>query len=154
MPLEIAGTSKAIVPAHRARSAKIGRASADIAPGEHVHSHNLATSLSGLEAYAYAPAAPAALPRPEATFQGYRRRNGRVGTRNEIWILCTVGCVTRTAQRIAAEADRRFKDRVDGVHALTHPFGCSQLGDDLSATRKMIAALDRAFGKLSSRVDR
>jgi altronate hydrolase len=119
----------------------IGHATADIAPGDHVHSHNLATSLSGLEAYAYAPAAAEPLPRLEATFQGYRRANGRVGTRNEIWILCTVGCVSRTAQRIAAEADRRFKGRVDGVYALTHPFGCSQLGDDLSATRKMIAAL-------------
>jgi altronate hydrolase len=119
----------------------IGHATADIAPGDHVHTHNLATSLSGQEAYAYVPAASEALPRPEATFQGYRRANGRVGTRNEIWILCTVGCVARTAQRIAAEANVRFKGRVDGVHALTHPFGCSQLGDDLSATRRMIAAL-------------
>jgi altronate hydrolase len=120
----------------------IGRATADIAPGDHVHSHNLATALSGLEDYAYAPAPaePLALPEP-ATFQGYRRSNGRVGTRNEIWILCTVGCVARTAQKIAAEAERRFKGRVDGVHALTHPFGCSQLGGDLAATRTMIGAL-------------
>ncbi|HEY2357144.1 MAG TPA: altronate dehydratase family protein [Phenylobacterium sp.] len=120
----------------------IGHALADIAPGEHVHSHNLATNLSGLEDYAYAPATPETLAAAAgASFQGYRRRNGRVGTRNEIWILCTVGCVARTAQKIAAEADRRFKGRVDGVHALTHPFGCSQLGGDLAATRTMIGAL-------------
>ncbi|MGH6964932.1 MAG: UxaA family hydrolase [Phenylobacterium sp.] len=120
----------------------IGHATADIAAGDHVHTHNLATSLSGLEDYAYAPATPEPLPAPEpATFQGYRRANGRVGTRNEIWILCTVGCVARTAQKIAAEAERRFKGRVDGVHALTHPFGCSQLGSDLAATRTMIGAL-------------
>jgi altronate hydrolase len=120
----------------------IGHALSDIAPGEHVHGHNLATDLSGLEAYAYAPAAPEALPPPSpATFQGYRRSNGRVGTRNEIWILCTVGCVARTAQKIAAAANARFKGRVDGVHALTHPFGCSQLGGDLAATRTMIGAL-------------
>ena len=121
----------------------IGRATRAIAAGDHVHTHNLATALSGLEAYAYAPAAtepPPAAAEPLA-FQGYRRRNGRVGTRNEIWILCTVGCVARTAERIAAEAGRRFKGRVDGVHALTHPFGCSQLGGDLAATRAMIAAL-------------
>ena len=120
----------------------IGHATADIAAGDHVHSHNLATSLSGLEDYAYAPTRPEplALPQP-ATFQGYRRSNGRVGTRNEIWILCTVGCVARTAQKIAAEAERRFKGRVDGVHALTHPFGCSQLGGDLAATRTIIGAL-------------
>jgi altronate hydrolase len=120
----------------------IGHATADIAPGEHVHSHNLATSLSGVETYAYAPAPPEPMAAPTtATFQGYRRANGRVGTRNEIWILCTVGCVARTAQKIAAEADRRFKGRVDGVYALTHPFGCSQLGGDLAATRTMIGAL-------------
>ncbi len=119
----------------------IGHATADIAPGDHVHSHNLATSLSGLEDYAYEPVAPEVLPDTAATFQGYRRADGRVGTRNEIWILCTVGCVARTAQKIAAEADRRFRGRVDGVYALTHPFGCSQLGGDLDATRTMIGAL-------------
>jgi len=120
----------------------IGRATQAIAAGAHVHSHNLATSLSGVETYAYEPAAPEALPPAgTATFQGYRRADGRVGTRNEIWVLCTVGCVARTAQKIAAEADRRFRGRVDGVIALTHPFGCSQLGGDLDATRTMIAAL-------------
>ncbi|HEX2560512.1 altronate dehydratase family protein [Phenylobacterium sp.] len=120
----------------------IGGASADIAPGDHVHTHNLTTLLEGLESYAYQPAAAEPLPpAPARTFHGYRRRNGRVGTRNEIWILSTVGCVARTAQKIAAEADRRFRGRVDGVHALTHPFGCSQLGGDLAATRAITAAL-------------
>ncbi|HEY8572693.1 altronate dehydratase family protein [Phenylobacterium sp.] len=119
----------------------IGRATAPIAPGEHVHSHNLATALTTHEDYAYEPAARETLPPPEGTFLGYRRKSGKVGTRNEIWILCTVGCVARTAQKIAAEADRRFKGRVEGVIALTHPFGCSQLGGDLDATRTMIAAL-------------
>lgn len=120
----------------------IGRATAPIEPGDHVHVHNLATALSAHEDYVWRPAPPEALPAPDgATFQGYRRKTGRVGTRNEIWILCTVGCVARTAQRIAAEASRRFAGRVDGVFALTHPFGCSQLGGDLDATRTMIAAL-------------
>lgn len=122
----------------------IGHATQPIAAGEHVHTHNLATLLSGTESYEQGRAP--ATPRPKAdaanlTFQGYRRADGRVGTRNEIWILCTVGCVARTAQRIAEEAGRRFAGRVDGVHALTHPFGCSQLGDDLEGTRAVIAAL-------------
>lgn len=122
----------------------IGRATQAIAPGAHVHTHNLATALSGVETYAYEPAPAEALPPPSpATFQGYRRADGRVGVRNEIWVLCTVGCVARTAQKIAEAADRRFRGRVDGVHALTHPFGCSQLGGDLDATRTMIAALAR-----------
>src|SRR6185295_1179909 len=83
--------------------------------------------------------APHASIRP--TFQGYRRADGRVGTRNEIWILCTVGCVARTAERIARIGTERFAGRIDGVHAFTHPFGCSQLGDDLKNTRKVLAAL-------------
>lgn len=120
----------------------IGRATTAIEPGDHVHSHNLATALAGVEAYAYDPAPPEPLPPPSgSTFLGYRRKDGRVGTRNEIWVLCTVGCVARTAQKIAEAGDRRFHGRVDGVVALTHPFGCSQLGGDLEATRAMIAAL-------------
>lgn len=121
----------------------IGRASIDIAPGDHVHVHNLKTALEGEGAYRYQPSGLAA-PKPPAeagTFEGYRRKNGRVGTRNEIWILCTVGCVARTAQKIAEAANRRFAGRVDGVHAFTHPFGCSQLGDDLARTRTLLAAL-------------
>jgi altronate hydrolase len=119
----------------------IGAATQAIAEGEHVHSHNLATQLGGEERYAFAPSAAVTLPRTRASFRGYRRANGRVGTRNEIWILCTVGCVTRTAQRLAKMGADAFAGRVDGVHAFTHPFGCSQLGDDLDKTRKILAAL-------------
>jgi altronate hydrolase len=129
----------------------IGRATQNIAPGEHVHTHNLATALTAHEDYTYTPAAAAAAATCTAadmhasgdtsTFLGYPRRNGRVGTRNEIWVLCTVGCVARTAQRIAEIAAERLKGRIDGVYALTHPFGCSQLGDDLMHTRQILASL-------------
>jgi altronate hydrolase len=120
----------------------IGRATADIAVGDHVHVHNVETRLSGVEDFAYADAHPEPHEAPPAgTFLGYRRKNGRVGTRNEIWVLCTVGCVANTARRIAEKANARFAGRVDGVFAFPHPFGCSQLGDDLSHTRKLIAGL-------------
>lgn len=120
----------------------IGRATADLAAGEHVHSHNLATLLTGVEDYGFEPLEgdPAA-PAPAPGFRGYRRADGRVGTRNEIWILPTVGCVGRTAQKIAAIAQARHSGAVDGVHAFAHPFGCSQLGDDLGGTRAILAAL-------------
>jgi altronate hydrolase len=123
----------------------IGRALQDIAVGALVHTGNLATRLEGLNEYAYHPA-HSAMPASSAagareTFMGYRRRGGRVGTRNEIWILCTVGCVARTAERIAKIGSERFAGRVDGVHAFTHPFGCSQLGDDLARTRRVLASL-------------
>jgi len=120
----------------------IGILTAAVSAGAHVHSHNLATLLSGVEDYAWRrlPAEP--LPEsPQPGFLGYRRADGRVGTRNEIWILPTVGCVGRTAQKIAAIAHARHSGTVDGVHAFAHPFGCSQLGDDLAGTRSILAAL-------------
>lgn len=121
----------------------IGRACSDIAPGAHVHGHNLATALGAHGAYAWQPSgasAPAA-PADAEGFLGYRRADGRVGTRNEIWVIPTVGCVARTAEKIAARAAARHAGRVDGIHAFAHPFGCSQLGDDLAGTRGLLAAL-------------
>ncbi|HJV42823.1 altronate dehydratase family protein [Caulobacter sp.] len=121
----------------------IGRAVIDIAVGDHVHVHNVATRLEGVEDFTWAPARPERRDGGggDRTFDGYRRKNGRAGTRNEIWVLCTVGCVANTARRIAEKASQRFAGRVDGVYAFPHPFGCSQLGDDLAHTRKLIAAL-------------
>jgi altronate hydrolase len=123
----------------------IGRATAQIARGAHVHTHNLATLLCGVDEYRFAPRAERATSHTAEplSFMGYRRADGRVGTRNEIWILCTVGCVGRTAERIARLASDRCKGRVDGVYAFPHQFGCSQLGGDLERTRKLIAALAR-----------
>src|SRR5256885_1156632 len=119
----------------------IGAATAPIGAGEHVHTHNVETLLKGEEHYRYLPQTPSELPANNARFAGYRRADGRAGTRNEIWILPTVGCVGRTAERIAAAAHARHVPAVDGVYAFTHPFGCSQLGDDLAGTRSVLAAL-------------
>jgi altronate hydrolase len=132
----------------------IGRATQNIGAGALVHTGNLATRLEGLNEYRYEPGsavagstgarAEGAIAPPTAaadTFLGYRRHDGRVGTRNEIWILCTVGCVARTAERIARLGSAQFAGKVDGIHAFTHPFGCSQLGDDLARTRRVLASL-------------
>ena len=77
----------------------IGHATQPIAAGEWVHSHNLATDLSGELNYSYQPnpKAESRIPAQIPTFLGYRRANGRVGTRNDIWIVNTVGCVNRSA---------------------------------------------------------
>ena len=123
----------------------IGTLTQAVRAGEHVHVHNLATALGGPLDYRWEPApAGAAEPMAEAaplTFRGYRRADGRVGTRNEIWILPTVGCVARTAEKLAAIAGARHAKAVDGIHAFAHPFGCSQLGEDLDGTRRILAAL-------------
>jgi len=119
----------------------IGHATRAIVAGEHVHTHNVATSLQGSGAYLYHPAHDPAQPGAAPTFEGYVRADGRVGTRNEIWILPTVGCVARTSTKIAEISGRRAAGRVDGVHAFTHPHGCSQLSEDLDGTRRILAAL-------------
>lgn len=124
----------------------IGKATQDIHPGDHVHSHNVKTKLEGNEEYRYEPVSTApATSRTQSAqgreFMGYRRVNGKVGIRNEVWIINTVGCVNRTADRIAEECTRRFGNECDGFRAFTHPFGCSQLGDDLDDTRTILASL-------------
>lgn len=121
----------------------IGRAICDIPVGAWVHTHNLHTLLEGTVGYRYEPVAPPPPPdvRP-ASFMGYRRRDGRYGVRNEIWIINTIGCVNRAAEEIAAEANRRF-DGTDGVFAFRHPHGCAQMGEDLQRTRDALLALAR-----------
>jgi altronate hydrolase len=119
----------------------IGHATRAIAAGAHVHTHNVATSLKGTGAYLYHPEFDPAERQREATFMGYARADGRVGTRNEIWVLPTVGCVGRTATKIAERAAKLAEGRVDGVHAFAHPHGCSQLSEDLDGTRAILAAL-------------
>ncbi|MFN2604372.1 MAG: UxaA family hydrolase [Gemmatimonadaceae bacterium] len=125
----------------------IGRAAGRIEPGDWVHSHNLATALSGTVEYKWSRSAPQSAVAPltpqSAVFDGYRRTNGRVGTRNEIWVLNTVGCVNHAAERIAKIAAERFAGKVDGVYAFSHPYGCSQLGDDLKNTQRVLAGLMR-----------
>jgi len=124
----------------------IGHANADISVGTHVHSHNLKTSLSDKIDYIYQPA-DVTLQQKEnssrATFNGYLRGNGKVGIRNEIWIIPTVGCVNNVAQHIAKLAKEKFSDcnNIDDFIPFPHPYGCSQLGDDQENTRKILADL-------------
>jgi len=124
----------------------IGLAMSPIQRGDWLHSHNLKTALSGLLDYRYTPNPTPPLPAslyPLPAFRGYRRPTGRVGTRNELWVLNTVGCVNHAAERIAKQAAERFAGRIDGVHAFAHPYGCSQLGDDLRNTQRVLAGLLR-----------
>jgi altronate hydrolase len=120
----------------------IGQMFVSAEAGEHVHIHNLRTGLSGIEGYKWnSESLPPLDSGRGGTFLGYRRPDGRVATRNEVWILPTVGCVARTAERIAHIAHARHAKNVDGVYAFAHPHGCSQLGEDLDATRSILAAL-------------
>lgn len=120
----------------------IGRATRAIAAGEHVHSHNLATALAGELRYAPGRSQQSSASAPDKlTWQGYRRADGRAATRNEVWILPTVGCVGLTAEMVASAARERHGGTIDGIYAFSHPHGCSQLGDDLAGTRALLAGL-------------
>ena len=111
----------------------IGHATADIKKGEHVHTHNVKTNLSDKLTYTYTENT-AVFPVADTgrTFKGYVRSNGDVGIRNEIWIINTVGCVNKIAEKLAA---------LTGAYAFVHPFGCSQLGDDQALTQKILRGL-------------
>jgi altronate hydrolase len=131
----------------------IGAVTVDVAPGTWLHAHNLKTRLEGTLEYVFngersavsdqRGSASLNAERSTLTFDGYRRASGRVGTRNEVWIINTVGCVNTAAERIAREATARYAGQVDGVHAFAHPYGCSQLGDDLQNTQAILAGLLR-----------
>ena len=126
----------------------IGHATCPIAAGEHVHTHNCATNLGGVETYSWTPPGADVAPVADAertTFRGFRRADGRVGVRNDIWIVPTVGCVNALCARLAAYGNAKLGANVgtSACVALEHPYGCSQLGADHETTAEMLAALCR-----------
>lgn len=123
--------------------APIGIAKCGIKEGGWVHTHNMKTGLGELLEYTYEPAASKAVPQTKEThfFQGFRRRNGKVGIRNEIWIIPTVGCVNNVAAAIERKAQKYLSGSVDAIAAFPHPYGCSQMGEDQENTRRILADL-------------
>ena len=119
----------------------IGIASADIRTGAWIHTHNMKTGLGELLTYTYDRNITPLPAREDRFFQGYRRKNGKVGVRNEIWIIPTVGCVNNVAQAIEKGSQSLVSGSVEGVIAFTHPYGCSQMGDDQEHTRQILADL-------------
>ena len=112
----------------------IGHATCAIKKGEHVHVHNVKTNLGEVLEYKYEPDEAAIkgwkTVETKETFLGYRHPDGRVGIRNDIWVIPLVGCVNRLAERLAQSC---------GGLALTHPYGCSQMGKDHETTANMLA---------------
>ncbi len=146
----------------------IGRAKCDINEGEWVHSHNLRSDIPLQDEYQYTPipgiaeneastlgttdnetlasgitdneklASGTANDTTLLTFKGYIRENGEVGVRNELWIIPTVGCVASLCE----ETGRAFAEESQlPVRVLTHPYGCSQLGDDHQRTADLLLSL-------------
>ena len=118
----------------------IGHATTDLKAGDWVNENNLKTNLKGALTYAYEPVDDSLdIPVENRTFEGYVRKNGEVGVRNEIWIVPTVGCVNGIAERLADLLRKETGEKdIDAVYAWHHNYGCSQLSGDHENTRKVL----------------
>ena len=112
----------------------IGHATCDIAVGEHVHVHNVRTNLGEVLEYRYEPEFEDVTPVPAPTIRAFRHPDGRIGIRNDLWVIPLVGCVNRLAERLAQSC---------GGLSLQHPYGCSQMGQDHETTANLLAAFVR-----------
>ena len=110
----------------------IGHAKCDISVGTKIDPKNLASNLAGLGEWVYNEYIELEISKKNGTFMGYLREDGNVGIRNEIWIIPTVGCANGVAKTLA---------KMTGAKALTHPYGCSQLGGDMATTQKVLCGL-------------
>lgn len=118
----------------------IGRATQDIKAGEWVHTHNVRSHLDENVEYSYNFCAKT-YPDTKQTFRGFARKGRRAGVRNEIYIIPSVGCVNNVCLRLAKAAQRYVTGSLDGIFALTHPFGCSQLGQDQENIKHLLSSI-------------
>lgn len=118
----------------------IGHTKMAVKQGSFMNEQHIKTNLAGLLDYSYNPVdASLNIPRKDLTFKGYRRKNGDVGVRNEIWIIPTVGCVNGIVNQLAQQLIEETKgEGVDAIVAFPHNYGCSQLGDDHENTKKIL----------------
>lgn len=124
----------------------IGHATQIIQAGEHVHTFNIKTNLAELNQYQYQPVDEIiSTTLPDREVKIYRRKNQDIGIRNELWIIPTVGCVNGIANQIRKQFLSEIQQDIllnqsffDGIHLLSHPYGCSQLGADHQATKKIL----------------
>ena len=121
----------------------IGVASRPIAAGEHVHVQNVRSALEHewSPSWSASPVRSLSPSSPVPLFHGYRRKEGPSGIRNELWIIPTVGCVNEYLKFLAGAWTA--PSWIENVRVLAHPYGCSQLGEDLERTAAVLAGLAR-----------
>ena len=121
----------------------IGGAVEDRNQGSHVHVHNVKTLLDDLIEYKYSPVKETVIEQMEdRRVEVYKRKNGNVGIRNELWVIPTVGCSNGISEAIVKNFLKRNPDlEVDGIYTYTHPYGCSQMGEDHVNTRTALQAM-------------
>lgn len=119
----------------------IGHVLQTVEAGEWVHIHNTKTNLSGTQEYRYVrKLVENPFENEKLTFKGYKRENGTVGVRNELWIVPTVGCVNGIAEKIVKRFEKEVGDIApfDNTLVFKHNYGCSQLGDDHENTKQIL----------------
>ena len=118
----------------------IGHLLEDKSQGDLLDHSNIKTNLAGLLDYTYNPEKEnIEIEKQNLTFKGFRRKNGDVGIRNEIWIIPTVGCVNGIIEKLAEGLRAETKgEGVDAIVAYPHNYGCSQLGEDHENTKKIL----------------
>ncbi len=118
----------------------IGHVRCQVEAGCWINENQIQTNLAGLLEYTYNPVrVDLDIPQKDLTFKGYRRKNGEVGIRNEVWIIPTVGCVNGIVNQLAANLRKETGgEGVDAIVAFPHNYGCSQLGDDHENTKKIL----------------
>lgn len=126
----------------------IGRATQDIKAGQHVHSHNLAFESGRLPVVPPSEAVHATEEDRARTFMGYRRADGRAGTRNFVGILASVNCSATVCHAIADAANRALLPKypgIDGFVPIVHGHGCgmSATGDGMMALHRTLAGYAR-----------
>ena len=125
----------------------IGHVTRDVDAGTLVDHTCIRTNLEGLLDYSYLPHLEEIAPaRVKRTFRGFRRADGQVGIRNQIWVIPTVGCVNGICQEIVrrfqeerCHSERSEESSVDAIVAFPHNYGCSQLGDDHANMRTVLS---------------
>ncbi|MCQ2787321.1 MAG: altronate dehydratase family protein, partial [Bacilli bacterium] len=118
----------------------IGIAKSNIKKGDWVHSHNLASHLNQKFNYSYNPSINK-VKKQQGYFLGYKRKNGPAGIRNDIYLIPTVGCVNSLAKTLKEKASKLKLGSIDNIFAITHQFGCSQLGEDHNDFKKLLVSL-------------
>lgn len=120
----------------------IGCAKDDIGRGDWVHTHNLKTNLKEIEKYSYNKKNEYRKYEKESKkFKGFIREDDKVGIRNDIFILPTVGCINKICKNIEKIATKKYPN--NSFLAIEHKYGCSQLGDDLGNTQKILAGISK-----------
>ncbi len=118
----------------------IGYATENIAAGSHVHEHNVSTNLGEQLTYCYNPSLLRQSKLKSVEINVYHRFDGQIGIRNELWVIPLVGCVAAEARQIVKvfRAKHGELKGVTDVCAYSHPYGCSQIGEDHIRTRTLL----------------